>query len=162
MNNNYQLNLPTQEELDRAAKYQNKVPDYKISSGGGKIHAGVVLDDPGYCSYNLNQPPEAFNSIAGDVALGKNQINANGAPPPGFGQSDFRFNINQNDDDDSDDDNQTNQGYSSNAGQIFNNASRVNNQNLQAKLPSERTNLNTNQQYPPQQFNNNNNQYPPQ
>ena len=166
MNNDYHLKVPTQEELNRAAKYQNKVPDYKISSGGGKIHAGVVLDDPGYSSYNLNKPPEAFTSIAGDVALGKNQVNANGAPPPGFGQSDFRFNINQNDDDDSDDDNQhnkPNQGYASNnIAQTNNTAYQGNNQSNQVKTYTEREHLKNNQQYPPQQFNNNNqyNQYP--
>ena len=169
INNNYQLQVPTQEELSRAAKYQNKVPDYKISSGGGKIHAGVVLDDPGYSSYDLNKPPEAFTSIAGDVALQKNQINSNGTPPPNFGQSDFQFNVRQNDDDSDSDDDQPNQGYGTNAPQPAFNTINVNveqkgnNQNQQVKVFSERKVLNENSQninlIPPQQYQQ---QYPQQ
>ena len=111
INHGYQVKVPTQEELTNAAKYQNKVPDYKISSGGGQFHAGVVMDDPSYSSYDLNKPPEAFTSVGGDVGLNRNQTNANGAPPPGFGQAGFKFNIAQDDDDD--DDAQTAHGYGS-------------------------------------------------
>ena len=57
--------------LQKADKYKNKVPDYKISSGGGNIHVGVVLDDPAYSNYDLNKPPEAFTSIGADVSLKK-------------------------------------------------------------------------------------------
>ena len=169
LNNSYQVRVPTAEELSRAAQYQNKVPDYKISSGGGKIHAGVVLDDPGYSSYDLNKPPEAFTSISGDVALKKDQINANGAPPAGFGQSDFKFNVKNNPDDDSDsDDDQPNQGYGTNA--AGGNINRGNAQpQPQVSLYSERNPMNVNQQqyqqgypqgYPPQQYPPQ--QYPPQ
>ena len=93
INNDFQLITPTPEELEKAKIYQNKVPDYKISSGGGEIHAGVVLDDPNYSRYDLNKPPEAFTSIAGNVELDNEQINENKTPPPGFGQPGFKFNI---------------------------------------------------------------------
>ena len=93
INNDFQLVTPTSEELEKSKIYQNKVPDYKISSGGGGIHAGVVLDDPSYSSYDLNKPPEAFTSIAGNVELNNDQINEDGIPPPGFGQPGFKFNI---------------------------------------------------------------------
>ena len=89
INNSYQLVLPTPEELELARKYQDQVPDYKISSGEGKIHAGVIIDNPSYSSYDVDKPPEAFISIAGDVGLNKNQINANGILPANFGQADF-------------------------------------------------------------------------
>ena len=144
LNNDYQLNIPTKEELEKAKVYQNKVPDYKISSGGGKIHAGVVLDDPGYSSYNLNKPPEAFTSIAGDVALKNNQVNANGELPPGFGTSQFKFNVANNDDSDSDDD-QPGQGYGTNLAQINNNnINKGNNQPQQVKISTERAILKEN------------------
>ena len=78
LNNDFVVSGPTPEELQKADKYKNKVPDYKISSGGGNIHVGVVLDDPAYSSYDLNKPPEVFTSIGADVSLKKSQINANG------------------------------------------------------------------------------------
>ena len=93
INKDYQVKLPTQEELERAKQYQNKVPDYQLSSGGGQIQAGVIVDNPGYSSYDANQPPAAFASVAGNVALDQNQINANGGPPEGFDKPGFKFNI---------------------------------------------------------------------
>ena len=150
LNNDYNLNIPSKEELEQAKKYQNNVPDYKISSGGGKIHAGVILDDPGYCSYNLNKPPEAFTSIAGDVALKDNQINPNGDLPPGFGTSGFKFNIANNEDPYYDD--KPGEGYGTNTVQINNNNINQKNDDLQQiKASTERTNLKenpiNNQQY---------------
>ena len=176
LNNDFKVKLPTKDELERANKYKHKVPDYKISSGGGKIHAGVVLDDPGYSSYDLNKPPEAFTSIAGDVALKKNQINANGAPPPGFGQNDFKFNVRQNEDDsDSDDDNnppnQQNQGFGSNTLNVNKNPTNTNipnNQSRDINTYTERNPLKNNVQNAQQITNQNSkhfpddNQYPPQ
>jgi hypothetical protein len=66
LNNKYEVNLPTQEELERAQRYQDKVPDYHVSSGNGQIHAGVIIDDPNFSSYkaivNNQQPaPALFN-----------------------------------------------------------------------------------------------------
>jgi hypothetical protein len=151
INNDFHLVAPTNQELEKAKKYQSRVPDYKISSGGGKIHAGVVLDDPSYSSYNLNKPPEAFTSIAGEVALKNDQVNANGDVPAGFDQPGFKFNI-AKDDSDLDDDNQPGQVYGSKTIQVQNN----NNQNKintiqpqQIKVNStERTLLKENQQNP--------------
>ena len=128
INNNFHLVAPTAQELERAKVYQKKVPDYKISSGGGKIHAGVVLDDPSYSSYNLNKPPEAFTSIAGDVALKQDQVNANGTPPEGFDQPGFKFNI-AKDDSDSDDDKQPAQAYGSKTITVQNNKNNNNKTN---------------------------------
>ena len=177
LNNDFHVQVPTASELQQASKYKSKIPDYKISSGGGKIHAGVVLDDPGYSSYNLNKPPEAFTSIAGDVGLKKNQINANGTPPAGFGQADFKFNVKQNDDDsDSDDDkpNQQNQGFGSNNHNNMNlnmnmnmsknknafNTNVPNNQPNQVNTFTDRNLLVNNQQNTQQYTNNNTKHFP--
>ena len=93
LNNNYQVNLPTQEELDRAQQYKDKVPDYQLSSGGGNIQAGVIVDNPSYSSFNPTQPPAQFAAVSGNVGLSPDQINANGGAPAGFGQPGFHFNI---------------------------------------------------------------------
>jgi hypothetical protein len=93
VNQGYDLQLPTEEELEAAKQYQNKIPDYKISSGGGQFHAGVIEDNPGYCSYNPNEAPAEFAAVSGDVALGQDQICANGGPPPNYNQPGFQFNI---------------------------------------------------------------------
>ena len=152
--------------ITKADKYKNKVPDYKISSGGGNIHVGVVLDDPAYSSYDLNKPPEAFTSIGADVSLKKSQINANGTPPSGFGQADFQFNVAQNkNDSDSDDGNsaQQNQGYGSNTLNINKNPMNAyiqNNQPQQINTFTERNLLNNTQQNTPKYINNNNNHFP--
>ena len=60
LNNQYEVNLPTQEELEKAKRYQDKVPDYQISSGNGQIHSGVIIDNPNFSSYKAkasNQQP---------------------------------------------------------------------------------------------------------
>ena len=93
MNNDYHVNLPTQEELQKAQQYQNMVPDYQISSGGGQMQVGVIVDNPGYSSFEANKPPAAFAAVGGNVALAQDQVNANGNIPSGFGQPGFQFNI---------------------------------------------------------------------
>ena len=93
LNQNVQVDLPTAEELERAKQYDSKVPDYTISSGGGNIQAGVIVDNPSYSSYDYNAPPAEFASVAGNVGLNANQINANGNAPAGFGQPGFQFSI---------------------------------------------------------------------
>lgn len=62
MNNDYQLDLPTEEDLKRAEQYSKKVPVYQAQSYtyvNGDIKVGVVKDDPSYCSanYSNNLPP---------------------------------------------------------------------------------------------------------
>ena len=63
LNNQYSVNVPSKEELDRAAQYQNKIPNYQCVSytslNNGQIKVGVVQDDPSYCSKNIDEsaPP---------------------------------------------------------------------------------------------------------
>ena len=94
-NDNYDVQLPTQEELEAAKPYQDKVPNYQISSGEGQFQQGVIIDKPGY-DFNPNEAPAEFASVSGNVALGQDQISENGAPPPNFGQADFQFSITTN------------------------------------------------------------------
>lgn len=93
VNQSYDLQLPTQEELEQAKQYQNKIPDYQVSSGGGDFQNGVIVDNPSYSSYNPNEAPAEFAAVSGNVALGQDQINASGGPPPGYDQPGFQFNI---------------------------------------------------------------------
>ena len=62
LNNDYNPDLPTQEDLERAGQYGDKVPNYEIenyTSFGGDVKVGVVKDDPSYQSQNYNNeiPP---------------------------------------------------------------------------------------------------------
>ena len=55
LNNDYNPDLPTQEELEKAEQYKNNVPNYEIekySSFNGDVKVGVVKDDPSYASKN--------------------------------------------------------------------------------------------------------------
>ena len=93
VNQSYDLQLPTQEELEASKQYQNKIPDYQISSGGGDVQSGVIMDDPGYSSFNPNEAPAEFAAISGDVGINRDQVNENGGPPAGYDQPGFQFNI---------------------------------------------------------------------
>ena len=58
LNQNYQVDLPTKEEIEKAEQYQNQVPDYKIQSYSycnGDIKVGIVQDDPAYSSSKYNE-----------------------------------------------------------------------------------------------------------
>ena len=62
INNDYQLQKPTAEEMNQAAQYQNMIPKYECVSytslNNGEIKVGVVQDlDSAYCSQNINDAP---------------------------------------------------------------------------------------------------------
>ena len=94
INNNYKVQVPTKQELNMAKKYQDKIPDYKISSGNGQFHAGVIIDNPGYSSYSANEPPAAFAGMGNDVEIEDNQINEDGQVPQGFCSANTQVNQN--------------------------------------------------------------------
>ena len=105
LNTGYEVKLPTKEEIERAKQYQNKIPDYQISSGNGNIQAGVIVDNPSYSNYDANSPPPAFASLGGNVPLDPNQINQNINMPPEFEKPDYKINVppsNENEDKDAD------------------------------------------------------------
>lgn len=62
LNNDYNVDLPTKDDLAKAEQYSSKIPDYQIQSYtcfNGDIKVGVVKDDPSYCSANFSSdlPP---------------------------------------------------------------------------------------------------------
>ena len=81
LNNQYSVREPTKEELDRAAQYKNKIPNYQCVSytslNNGQIKVGVVQDDPSYCSKNVDQsaPPNCQNAAPNPDM--RNNINLN-------------------------------------------------------------------------------------
>ena len=93
VNQNYNLQLPSQEELEVAKQYQNKVPDYQVSNSEGDLQSKVIIDNPEYSSYNLNEAPPGFAAIGGDVALSQSQINESGGPPPGYDKPGFELKV---------------------------------------------------------------------
>ena len=93
-NESYDVQLPTEEELAAASQYQNRVPDYQISSEGD-FQQGVIIDKPGY-DFNPNEAPPEFAAVSGNVAIGQDQISTQGAPPPNFDQPGFKFSITPN------------------------------------------------------------------
>ena len=129
LNTAVQVNVPTEEELERAKQYANKVPDYSLSSGGGSMQAGVINDNPSFQSYDYNAPPPEFANFSGSVDLRPDQINAAGQLPPDFNNAGFQANISISTQGYSSAPNQE-QGYSSapqgqgysSGGQIFTNA----------------------------------------
>lgn len=92
LNSDYQVKIPTEQELEMAQQYQSKIPDYHVSSSGNKFEMGVIQDDPSYSSYS-SEPPPAFSSVGGNVGLSESQINAEGSLPSNFGTPNFQFSI---------------------------------------------------------------------
>mgnify|MGYP006873064244 CR=1 FL=1 len=77
LNNEYQVQKPTQEEINRAAQYQNFVPNYQCVSytslNDGQIKVGVVQDDAAYCSVNINEAiPPNCQDIGPDMPMDSN------------------------------------------------------------------------------------------
>ena len=78
LNTQYQVQTPTNEELNRANQYNNMIPNYQCVSytsfNNGQIKVGVVQDDPSYCSRNIN---EAAPPNCQDIGPEPNQMNNN-------------------------------------------------------------------------------------
>ena len=74
INKDYPVLQPTNEEIDQAGIYKEKIPNYKCTSYktiNKKIEVGIVEDDPIYYSINFsNEPPP--NGISDLVIFGKN------------------------------------------------------------------------------------------
>lgn len=90
----YQVNVPTQEELDKAKQYENMIPHYGFTSVGGDAQIGVVQDLPNFAEVNYDQPPPSFSSLGGDIALSDSQINSTGNN--GFSGQNVNMQVNTN------------------------------------------------------------------
>ena len=71
---NYTVVSPTEEDLKKAEKFKDKIPDYKITSEEGNKKAGIVIDDP---SYPIFKPSEEPIDIDSNVNVNQNQMNMN-------------------------------------------------------------------------------------
>ena len=72
--NNYRVVSPTEEDLRKAQKFKDKIPDYKITSEEGNKKAGIIIDDPSYPIFNPSEEPIDIDS---NENLNQNQMNAN-------------------------------------------------------------------------------------
>ena len=61
LNDTYSVNLPTEEELEKAKEFQGQVPNYHISTGQGSFQAGVIIDNDIYNSDKANQVQSISN-----------------------------------------------------------------------------------------------------
>ena len=67
LNDNYQVNLPTEEEIKRSTIYENQVHEYQVSKEDGD-QPGVIIDNPA---------PAVTYTTQGNPNLISNQINQN-------------------------------------------------------------------------------------
>ena len=93
INTRVSVDLPTKEELEKAEKYKDKIPDYKVSIGNDAFHEGVIVDNNENSCKDYNDPPPAFAAYAGNVAISQSQINKTGAPSRDFGNNSQRVNL---------------------------------------------------------------------
>ena len=76
LNDNYQVNLPTEEEIKQSKIYQNNVPEYQVSKEDGD-QPGVIIDNPAYSNYGANPAPAVTYTAQGNNNLIPNQMNQN-------------------------------------------------------------------------------------
>ena len=79
INNNFQVQKPTNDEINKAAIYKDKIPNYQCvsyTSINDQIKVAVVQDDPAYCSVNINEAPPPNCQDIGPQS-GNNMINPN-------------------------------------------------------------------------------------
>ena len=74
LNDNYQVNLPTEEEIKQSKIYESYVPDYRVSKENGD-QPGVIIDNPNYSNYIANSPPAITYTPQGNNNIITNQIN---------------------------------------------------------------------------------------
>ena len=84
INNIVKVRLPTKEELEKAEKYKDKIPDYKVSTGNITVREGV--NNQNLCK-DHNDPSPTFAAYAGNVPIKQSQISQTGAPPRDFGNT---------------------------------------------------------------------------
>ena len=85
-NENYNLQIPTNEELEKAKQYQNKIQDYQITNGEGQFKQDIIVDKPDYPTDNQNENSNEFIGINNSVAIGQDPISGTDAPPPNYEQ----------------------------------------------------------------------------
>ena len=67
LNNEFQVNIPTKEELEKAQQFQDKIPEYKISNNGVIVEAKIPNNDDENYNEENNDNNEINNGI--DIPL---------------------------------------------------------------------------------------------
>lgn len=106
LNQGFEVKNPTEKDFDNAKVYARNIPDYKISTGSNGLKIGVILDDEKFSNQDYNEPPPAFATLPGDVALRKIQVNKKGKIPSDFDKTDVKMKEINPDEDNNDEDDQ--------------------------------------------------------
>ena len=85
-NENYNLQIPTNEELEKAKQYQDKIPGYQTTNGEDNFQKDIIIDKPYYPTDNRNENSKDSIEINNNVAIGQDPISGTGAPPPSYEQ----------------------------------------------------------------------------
>ena len=85
-NENYNLQIPTNEELEKAKQYQDKIPGYQTTKGEEQFQKDIIVNKPDYPSGNQNEYSKENIEINNSVAIGQDPISGTGAPPPSYEQ----------------------------------------------------------------------------
>ena len=85
-NENYDLKIPTDEELEKAEQYQDKIQNYQISINKGQFQQDIIVDKPEYSNCIQNEPPAEISTINNSASIGQDPISGTGAPPPNYEQ----------------------------------------------------------------------------
>ena len=70
LNNEFQVNIPTKEELEKAQQFQDKIPEYKISNNGVIVEAKIPNND----DENYNEENHDNNEINNGIDIPLIQI----------------------------------------------------------------------------------------
>ena len=87
-NENYDLKIPTEEELEKSKQYQNKIRENQISNCEDHFKQDIINEKPEYSNYIQNEPPDEIITINNSVSIGQDPISGTGVPPPNYEQED--------------------------------------------------------------------------
>ena len=77
LNDNYEVTLPTEEEIKQSKIYQNNVPEYQVSKEDDD-QPGVIIDNPAYSNYGVNPAPAVnYTAQGNNNNLIPDQLNQN-------------------------------------------------------------------------------------
>ena len=83
------VNLPTEEELNKAQAYESYVPNYQVVNVDSELNSGIVQDLPSFESVNYNAPPPGFENSSDkyEIPQNMNKLENNQYPnyqPPNY------------------------------------------------------------------------------
>ena len=95
LNDTYQLNQPTEEEIKQSEIYQNQIPDYQVSKQYGDNQPGVIIHKPFHSNYPIANPTPSVtykyqrnnNFIPNQISQNININTSNNNKNYGFGNN---------------------------------------------------------------------------